>query len=103
MERPNPPEAREPRKEAIVTATRDRWIVCQEYAAGPFTEAAAGGMLAQIQAGQAQGDPRTCRYPHDIVISRSKPETAADRARGLSEREPPEDAGGAHTPEGESR
>jgi hypothetical protein len=83
-----------------VAETRNRWVVCEEYATGPFGETAAANRLAQIQADQAQGDRRTCPYPHVIVISEAKPVTAADRARELREREDRQDADGAHMADG---
>ena len=82
---------------------RNRWIVCEEYATGPFGEAAATSRLDQIQTSQAQGDRITCPYPHTIVISEAKPPTAADRAREVRESEYRQDAAGAHMTEGESQ
>lgn len=82
---------------------RNRWVVCEEYAAGPFGEAAAANRLDEIQTGQAQGDRRMCPYPHTVVISEAKPLTAADRAREARESEYRQDAASAHMTESESQ
>ena len=62
------------------TATRDRWVVCADYASGPFTQAAAERQMAVVQDG-----PRLCRLPHHIVVSVSQPKPSAPPVRTLAD------------------
>ena len=50
---------------------RDRWIVCHEYVAGPFTAERAGRELAAIE------HIGVCQAEHSVVVSETKPPTAA--------------------------
>jgi hypothetical protein len=58
---------------------RPSWVVCDEYAAGPFTAAAAA--VNRLDTIARSTDSRTCRLPHTIVTSDVKPVTVADRER----------------------
>jgi hypothetical protein len=55
------------------TQAADRWVVCDDYAAGPYTEAAATQALARYDT--APGCPFT---NHQVVVSATKPVTLAE-------------------------
>jgi len=53
-----------------VSAPRDRWVVCAEYAAGPFTAARAAGALRDTTAAGR------CPCPHEVIVSDVPPAAA---------------------------
>jgi len=53
-----------------MTTTKDHWVVCADYAAGPFTRAGADGLIASL--GRAT-DPRLCHNLHAIVRQAAQP------------------------------
>jgi len=54
------------------TAQADCWVVCDGYAAGPYTPDAAPRVKAKHDAAPA------CAHSHEIVTSRTKPVTASE-------------------------
>jgi hypothetical protein len=64
-----------------MTAARTNWVVCHEYAYGPFTPARAE---RRRELADKSGD---CRYPHKVVCSQVRPTTEAELDTLLAERE----------------
>lgn len=52
---------------ATATAARNRWVVCDDYVAGPFTEAAAVTAKARHDASAS------CSHEHEVVIAGRRP------------------------------
>jgi hypothetical protein len=50
-----------------MAATRDRWVVCEEYTAGPYTPEQAAAKVDQV------GKVVACHLEHSIVISDTAP------------------------------
>lgn len=65
-----------------MAVTRDNWVVCDEYTAGPFTAAEAERKAEEIAQRAIVGEPNSCQFDHQIVTSAIAP-APAWKARDL--------------------
>jgi hypothetical protein len=56
-----------------MAATRDNWVVCDEYTAGPFTPEQAGRTAEEFALQAISGGRHACRLEHRVVVSATKP------------------------------
>ncbi len=56
-----------------MAATRDNWVVCDEYTAGPFTPEQAERKAQAIADYATSGERHACHLEHRIVASATEP------------------------------
>lgn len=54
-------------------ASRDHWVVCDEYTAGPYTPEQAERKAEAIASYAASGERHACHLGHRIVVSDTEP------------------------------
>ena len=49
--------------------SRDNWVTCEEYTAGPYTSEQAAAKIAQVEKAAADDAPNACYLPHGIMVA----------------------------------